>query len=107
MKVVKSAKCDSQESIFRKREGGGYLKKFLFTYATVLSLIWIGYGVYALIANQPSSGVILGFGIAFSVCLFIASWFSSWIMRHYKRIDSMAKTMFTKNNKLRGVKDGK
>lgn len=65
-------------------------------YAAVLSLFWIGYGLYAFITNQPSGGIILGFGVAFSFCLFMASWFSSWIMGHYKKIDNMAKTILNK-----------
>lgn len=69
------------------------VKKFLFIYASVFSVIWIGYGIYAMLTNQPSAGLVLSFGLAFSVVVFAASWFSTWLMGHYKKIDSMAKNI--------------
>ncbi|UJL45610.1 hypothetical protein KFZ58_14575 [Virgibacillus sp. NKC19-16] len=75
------------------------MKKFLFIYASVFSLIWIGNGIYAFITDKPSSGVILGFGIAFSIVIFVASWFSSWLMGHYKKVDTMAKEIIQKKVK--------
>ncbi|WP_164667928.1 hypothetical protein [Virgibacillus doumboii] len=73
------------------------MKKFLFIYALVFSLIWVGYGLYAVFTNQPSANVILGFGVAFSIAICAASWFSYWLMGHYKKIDDMAKRILAKN----------
>ncbi|GAB3798265.1 hypothetical protein [Virgibacillus kimchii] len=72
------------------------MKKFLIIYASVFALIWIGYGLYAVITGSPSANLVLGFGIAFSIIIFAASWFSYWLMGHYKRVDHMAKEILTK-----------
>jgi len=75
------------------------MKKFLFIYALTFSLIWTGYGVYSLLTNQPSAGLIFGFGVAFSIVIFATSWFSSWLMNHYKKVDTMAKNMIGKKRR--------
>lgn len=75
------------------------MKKFLLIYAMVFSFIWTGYGLYAVITHQPSAGLILSIGVAFSVVIFAASWFSSWLMGHYKRIDMMAKKIIGEGRK--------
>jgi len=72
------------------------MKRFLYLYATVFSLIWLGYGLYAVISNKPSASNILLFGIAFSIVIFGASWFSNWLMGHYRRVDKMAKELLNK-----------
>lgn len=85
-------------------QGGGCLtklKKFLFIYANLFSLIWIGYGIFAVLTNQPNHNFLLGFGIAFAVVIFAASWFSYWLMGHYKRIDKMAKQVLSTSRKQR------
>lgn len=75
------------------------MKKFLLFYASVFACIWTGYGVYAVITNQPSASTVLIYGLAYSVFIFAASWFSSWLMKHYKKVDAMAKEMtFKKSN---------
>ncbi|WP_163971490.1 hypothetical protein [Oceanobacillus halotolerans] len=73
------------------------MKKFLYIYALVFSIIWIGYGLYALLTNQPSAHILLGFGVAFSIVIFATSWLSGWLMNHYKNIDAMAKKILSKN----------
>ncbi|MBA4603239.1 hypothetical protein [Thermoactinomyces mirandus] len=85
-------------------QGGGRLanlKRFLFLYANLFSLIWIGYGTYAVVADQPNGQFLLGFGVAFAIVIFAASWFSYWLMGHYKRIDQMAKHVFSSSRKQR------
>jgi hypothetical protein len=72
------------------------MKKFFMIYASVFALIWIGYGLYAVISGIPSANLILGFGFAFSILIFAASWFSYWLMGHYKRVDNMAKEILSK-----------
>ncbi|GAA0610363.1 MULTISPECIES: hypothetical protein [Virgibacillus] len=73
------------------------MKRFLFIYGLVFSMIWIGYGLYSVFTNQPSANLILGFGIAFSVVICAATWFSYWLMGHYQKIDAMAKRILAKN----------
>lgn len=72
------------------------MKKFFVIYASVFALIWIGYGLFAVISGVPSANLILGFGIAFSILIFATSWFSYWLMGHYKRVDRMAKEIISK-----------
>ncbi len=72
------------------------MKKFFLIYASVFALIWTGYGLYAVLAGKPSANLILGFGIGFSVFIFAASWFSYWLMGHYKKVDKMAKEILSK-----------
>lgn len=72
------------------------LKRFFITYATVFALIWIGYGLFSVVTGKPSASLILGYGIAFSIVIFAASWFSYWLMGHYKKVDQMAKEILTK-----------
>jgi len=79
------------------------MKKFLFIYALVFTFIWTGYGIYAVITDQPSAGLTLGFGLAFSIIIFTASWFSSWLMSHYKKIDTMAEKIIGKERKKRNA----
>ncbi|MBP1950519.1 hypothetical protein SAMN05216232_1113 [Virgibacillus subterraneus] len=73
------------------------MKKFLFIYALAFSLIWVGYGLYSVITNQPSANLILGIGVAFSLTIFAASWFSYWLMGHYKNVDALARKILSKN----------
>ncbi|MFU0788886.1 hypothetical protein JNUCC74_14530 [Cerasibacillus sp. JNUCC 74] len=75
------------------------MKKFLAIYAIGFSLIWVGYGIYAIWSHHDSATLILGFGIAFSIVICLASWFSYWLMRHYKRIDKMAKDILSNTPK--------
>lgn len=79
------------------------MKKFMLLYATVFAGIWIGYGMYAVITNQPSASTVLVYGIGYSVVVFAASMFSYWLMKHYKKVDAMAKQMG--NKKMRRVKE--
>jgi len=72
------------------------MKKFFMIYASVFAVVWIGYGLFAVITGIPSANLILGFGIAFSIIIFAASWFSYWLMGHYKRVDNMAKEILSK-----------
>lgn len=75
------------------------LKPFLLIYALVFSLIWIGYGIYAVITHQPSANLLLGIGIAFTIVMAMATWFSYWLMGHYKRIDNLAKEIVSPSKK--------
>ncbi len=77
------------------QRGGRIVKKFLTMYAVLFTAIWVGYGIYALWTNQESAHLILGLGVAFSIVICLASWFSYWLMRHYKRVDSMAKNILS------------
>ncbi len=77
------------------------LKRFLFLYANLFSWIWIGYGIYAVVTDQPNGKFLLGFGVAFAIMIFAASWFSYWLMGHYKRIDKMAKQVLSSSRKRR------
>lgn len=77
------------------------LKRFLFIYAIGFSIIWVGYGVFAIVTNQPHAVTVLGFGIAFSIVVCLASWFAYWLMNHYKRVDKMAKEIITHAKKKR------
>ncbi|SJZ62211.1 hypothetical protein [Garciella nitratireducens] len=72
------------------------MKKFLMIYASVFSFIWIGTGIYAIITNQPSHYGVLLFGLAFSFTIFLTSWFSNWLIKHYKKIDTMTKNLSIK-----------
>ncbi|MFD2761119.1 hypothetical protein [Lentibacillus juripiscarius] len=74
------------------------MKKFFIIYASVFALIWTGYGLYAVLTGKPSANVILGFGIGFSIFIYAASWFSYWLMGHYKKVDKMAKDILTKQH---------
>ncbi|MUV37726.1 hypothetical protein JNUCC1_01532 [Lentibacillus sp. JNUCC-1] len=77
------------------------LKKFMIVYAGVFSLIWVGYGIYAVATQQPSGGTVLGFGLGFSVVVCLASWLAYWLMGHYGRIDRMAKDILANPAKHR------
>lgn len=72
------------------------MKKFFIIYASIFALIWTSYGLFAVITGKPSANLILGYGIAFSIVIFAASWFSYWLMDHYKKVDRMAKEVLTK-----------
>ncbi|NBJ69409.1 MULTISPECIES: hypothetical protein [Clostridia] len=71
------------------------MKKFLTVYASVFTTIWIGYGIYAWWSGKESASLILGFGIAFSAVICLASWFSYWLMCHYKKVDRVAKNILS------------
>ncbi|ALX50287.1 hypothetical protein [Lentibacillus amyloliquefaciens] len=72
------------------------LKRFFIIYASVFAFIWIGYGLFSVVTGKPSANLILGYGIAFSIVIFAASWFAYWLMGHYKKVDKMAKDILTK-----------
>lgn len=74
-------------------------KRFFIIYASVFSLIWIGYGLYAVISRQSNAGLILGIAIAFAVVMTLATWFSYWLMGHYKQIDNLAKEIISPSKK--------
>lgn len=74
-------------------------KRFLFIYASVFTIIWIVAGIKATISDPSTGYVLLLFGLAFSIVIFLASWFSNWIMEKYRQIDTMAKAIPLKNKK--------
>lgn len=69
------------------------MKKFFLIYASVFACIWTGYGLYAVITKQPHANTVLIYGLAYSVLVFLASWFAHWLMNHYKKVDAMAEEM--------------
>lgn len=79
------------------------LRRFLFIYALAFSVIWIGYGIYSIVTNQPNAINVLVFGIAFAGLVSATSWFSYWLMGHYKRIDKLAKETFSNAKKSKSA----
>lgn len=63
------------------------MSRFAKLYATLFSVIWIGYGLYSVYQQTPSSGLILLLGIAFSITIIAATWFSQWILKKYRILD--------------------
>ena len=72
------------------------MKKFFIIYANIFAIIWIGTGLYALISGQPKAFNTFLFGLAFSIVIFLASWFSYWMINRIKQIDAMAREITTK-----------
>lgn len=75
------------------------MKKFFIIYSTVFACIWIVYGLYLVLTNHPYGTNVLLFGIAFSVVMYGAAWFSHWIMNHYKKVDQLAKDLIINSKK--------
>ncbi|TGA97843.1 hypothetical protein E4665_10620 [Sporolactobacillus shoreae] len=72
------------------------MSRFAKFYVSVFAIIWVGYGLFSVLMKQPHSLALLLFGASFAIVFFLATWFSQWIFRNYKRIDAMAKTIFAK-----------
>ncbi len=75
------------------------LKKVFIIYASVFAGVWLAYGLYLVVTDQPNATSVLLFGIAFSVVMYAAAWFSHWITKHYKKVDMMAKEMIANSKK--------
>ncbi|WP_018923939.1 hypothetical protein [Salsuginibacillus kocurii] len=65
-------------------------------YALAFAVIWLGYGLYSILTNQPSAYLILAIGAGFTLVLFATAWFSNWLMKHYRHVDKQAKEILAK-----------
>ncbi|RKO60781.1 hypothetical protein [Caldibacillus debilis] len=72
------------------------MKRFFLGYALAFSAVWIGYGIYSAFAGFPHAAALLAFGFAFSAVLFLASWFSYWLMGYYKNADQLTEKILGK-----------
>lgn len=77
------------------------MSRFAKVYAGVFSAIWVGYGLISLIMGRPHSLSLLLFGIAFSIVIIPATWFSQWLMSKYRRVDAVSRDYFVKQSKGR------
>ncbi len=57
-------------------------------YAAVFSLIWIAFGVHAVIEGGPLSQRVLAFSLGFVLVLIAATWLSSRLLSHIRRFES-------------------
>ena len=72
------------------------MKKFYIIYVSVFVLISLGTGIRALVSEHSAGLNTFLFGLAFSLCLLLTTWFSYWLYNHYKQIDKKAKEMTIK-----------
>lgn len=63
-------------------------RRFWVGYGAIFSAIWIGAGLLSVMKGAPSSGLVLAFGIAFTVVFCGAVWFSSWLLSRYRKLDA-------------------
>lgn len=73
------------------------MARFSKFYITALTIVWIGYGVYCMMIHKPNSLTVFLFGLGFTIVFFIAVWFSHWIIKNNKKIETMSKESLTQN----------
>ncbi|WP_042426490.1 hypothetical protein [Geomicrobium sp. JCM 19039] len=85
------------------------LRKLSFWYTLAFVVIWNGYTVFHWLSGQPNGLSLFLFGIAFTVVLLAATWFSRWLMGHYKVVDEKANVILTqaKSKKSRSDRHGR
>lgn len=90
-------------------EGGiNLLRKISFWYTLVFILLWNGYTAQQFFAGENGAVQLFWFGIGFTVILLATTWFSRWLMKHYKVVDKKANEILsTKFKKQRSDKNGR
>ncbi|MBB6451456.1 hypothetical protein HNR44_003467 [Geomicrobium halophilum] len=84
------------------------LRKISFWYTLAFIVLWNGYAVQQYFTGQPGAVQLFFFGIGFTVILLGATWFSRWLMKHYKVVDEKAdEILSTKFKKDRRHRNGK
>ncbi|GEL08086.1 hypothetical protein [Salisediminibacterium halotolerans] len=79
-------------------------KRYAIAYASVFSAIWIGYGLYSVITDQPGAMTILLFGIGFAIFVSLLTWFATWIVKHYQKIDVASKEILDRHRAVKAAK---
>ncbi|SDJ09048.1 hypothetical protein [Natribacillus halophilus] len=71
------------------------LRKISFWYTLAFIIFWNGYTLHQYITGQPNVLQLFLFGIGFTVLLLATTWFSRWLMSHYKVVDEKAEEILS------------